>query len=61
VKRSVGSSCGIREELGTTVWPFFPKYSKKDLLISDDVIILFYTFQNLLYNIIGKTFSPKVI
>ena len=38
-----------------------PEIFKKDLLISDDVIILFYTFQNLLYNIIGKTFSPKVI
>jgi hypothetical protein len=34
VKRTLGSSKGIRPAEGITRWPFFLKYSKKVFLIS---------------------------
>jgi hypothetical protein len=41
VNSRVGSSAGTREELGTTAWPFFSKYLRKELRISRDVIDVF--------------------
>jgi hypothetical protein len=38
VNSSVGSSAGTSGELGTTRWPFFLKYSRKDDRISFEVI-----------------------
>ena len=40
VNSSVGSSCGTSGELGTTVWPFCRKYSRKLLRISRERIPL---------------------
>src|SRR6266487_2554792 len=42
VKSNVGTSAGTSGELGTTRWPFFLKYSRKDDRISFEVIVSFY-------------------
>ncbi len=38
VKSSVGSSCGTSDELDTMAWPFWRKYSRKEVRISRERI-----------------------